>query len=103
MKKVTRHAAHPVGAFDARAIEGLELGTSWDSRDLSGQVAIVTGGGRGIGRLFAEGLAQIGAAVAVTARSEDQLAETVASITRVGGTALAVAGDVSDPNAVAET
>jgi NAD(P)-dependent dehydrogenase (short-subunit alcohol dehydrogenase family) len=68
-------------------------------RTLSGQVAIVTGGGRGIGRLVAEALAGAGAAVAVTARSEDELTETVTSITRSRGTALALPGDVSDPRA----
>jgi NAD(P)-dependent dehydrogenase (short-subunit alcohol dehydrogenase family) len=40
--------------------------------------------------------------VAVTARSEDQLAETVASITGKGGTAIALPGDVSDPDSVTD-
>jgi NAD(P)-dependent dehydrogenase (short-subunit alcohol dehydrogenase family) len=75
---------------------------AWGDRDLSGRVAIVTGGGRGIGRLVAEALAGAGAAVAVTARSEDQLADTVASITSKGGTAIALPGDVSDPDSVTE-
>lgn len=44
--------------------------------DLAGSVAIVTGGGRGIGRVLATGLAQPGAAVGLVARSADQLAET---------------------------
>ena len=48
--------------------------------DLTGQVAIVTGGGRGIGRAMALALAKAGAAVAVVARTEEQLAETVALI-----------------------
>ena len=64
--------------------------------DLSGQVALVTGGGRGLGRAFAQALAESGAAVAVTARSADQLAETVKLIEGAGGRAIAITGDVSD-------
>ena len=63
--------------------------------ELAGQVALVTGGGRGIGRGIAEAFAAAGAAVAVMARSGDELAETVASITNAGGRALAVTGDVT--------
>jgi NAD(P)-dependent dehydrogenase (short-subunit alcohol dehydrogenase family) len=71
--------------------------------ELAGQVAIVTGGGRGIGRAIAQALAAVGAAVAVTARTEDQLRETVALIEQAGGHALAVAGDVTDPATVERT
>ncbi len=46
-------------------------------QSLSGQVALVTGGGRGIGRAIAQALASAGVQVTVTARSQDQLAETV--------------------------
>lgn len=87
-------------ALDASEIEALNIATAWGNGDLSGRVAIVTGGGRGIGRLIAEALAAAGAAVAVTARSEDQLAETVGSIRSAGGTAIALPGDVSDPEYV---
>jgi NAD(P)-dependent dehydrogenase (short-subunit alcohol dehydrogenase family) len=63
---------------------------------LTGQVALVTGGGRGIGRAVAGALAAAGAAVAVVARSADQLAETAALITTAGGRARAYRADVSD-------
>jgi NAD(P)-dependent dehydrogenase (short-subunit alcohol dehydrogenase family) len=69
-------------------------------KSLSGQVAIVTGGGRGIGRAIALGLAKVGASVAIVARSEDQLAETVKEITQLAARAISVAADVSDPTAV---
>lgn len=62
---------------------------------LAGQVAIVTGGGRGFGRAIAEGLAAEGAAVTVVSRTPSQLEETVAAITVAGGRALAQAGDVT--------
>jgi NAD(P)-dependent dehydrogenase (short-subunit alcohol dehydrogenase family) len=68
--------------------------------DLSGQVALVTGGGRGIGRVFAQTLAAAGAAVAVAARSEDEVARTVALVEEAGGHALAVPLDVTDRRAV---
>jgi len=69
--------------------------------DLTGQVALVTGGGRGLGRAFAIALAKAGAHVAVTARSAEPLAETVEMVERAGGRALAIPGDVSAPDAVA--
>ena len=69
--------------------------------DLTGQVALVTGGGRGLGRAFAVALAKAGAHVAVTARTAEPLAETVAMVERSGGRALAIPGDVSAPEAVA--
>jgi NAD(P)-dependent dehydrogenase (short-subunit alcohol dehydrogenase family) len=68
--------------------------------DLTGQVAIVTGGGRGIGRAMALALAKAGATVAVAARTEEQLAETVALIEQADGRAIAVTVDVTDPQAV---
>jgi NAD(P)-dependent dehydrogenase (short-subunit alcohol dehydrogenase family) len=68
--------------------------------DLSDQIAIVTGGGRGLGRVYAEALARAGAAVAVVARSADQLAETVTLIEGAGGQASAHPADVTDRLAV---
>jgi 3-oxoacyl-[acyl-carrier protein] reductase len=69
--------------------------------ELDGQVVIVTGGGRSIGRAIALAMAAAGAAVTVSARSHDELAETVALIEAAGGQALAIAGDVSDPDVAA--
>ena len=63
---------------------------------LAGQTAIVTGAGRGFGRAIALGLASEGAAVTVTARSQKEIAVTVAQIESAGGRAQAVAGDVTD-------
>src|SRR5579864_1178731 len=68
--------------------------------DLTGQVALVTGGGRGLGTVIARVLAAAGAAVAVMARSEDELADTVAGIAASGGRAAAVPADVTDRAAV---
>jgi NAD(P)-dependent dehydrogenase (short-subunit alcohol dehydrogenase family) len=68
--------------------------------NLQGQVAIVTGGGRGLGREFAIALAAAGADVGIIARSEHQLNETVSRIHKAGGKALASPGDVASPAAV---
>lgn len=62
---------------------------------LDGQVAIVTGGGRGFGRAIAMNLAAEGACVTVSSRTVDELDETVRQIDAAGGDAYAVAGDVS--------
>jgi NAD(P)-dependent dehydrogenase (short-subunit alcohol dehydrogenase family) len=62
-----------------------------DTRELAGQVALITGGGRGIGRNIALELSRAGAEVVVAARSSDEIEETAAA---VGG--IAVQCDVSD-------
>ncbi len=63
-------------------------------------VALVTGGGRGLGRAFALGLAKAGMQVAVSARTAGQIDETVALIRAEGGIALTVQADVTDQAAV---
>jgi 3-oxoacyl-[acyl-carrier protein] reductase len=61
------------------------------TRELGGQVALVTGGGRGIGRLIAHELADAGMRVAVAARTAEQIEETAKEID-----GLAVTADVSN-------
>lgn len=72
-----------------------------DYRPLDGRVAIITGGGSGIGRATAKLLAKRGAKVAITGRTEARLAGVVEEIAGLGGEALALAMDVSDEESIA--
>jgi 3-oxoacyl-[acyl-carrier protein] reductase len=64
--------------------------------DLSGQVAIVTGASRGLGKAIALELAANGARVACVARDKEKLSRTVAEIAQAGGAAEAFTCDVKD-------
>ncbi len=71
------------------------------SLPLSGQVALVTGAGSGIGAEVAARLAHDGAAVGVNGLTAQEVARTVARIVDGGGRAVPLIGDVSDPQAAA--
>jgi 3-oxoacyl-[acyl-carrier protein] reductase len=71
-----------------------------DNFQLNGQVAIITGGGRGIGRAIAQELAKEGMKVVVSARTRNQLDETVALIQQQGGQAISFALDITDQPAI---
>jgi NAD(P)-dependent dehydrogenase (short-subunit alcohol dehydrogenase family) len=63
--------------------------------DLSGKIAIVTGGGRGIGRAIALGLAKAGASVVISSRTQKEIDGVVDEIKKSGGKALAVVTDLT--------
>src|SRR6516225_11098248 len=76
-----------------------EVGSGFD---LSGQVAVVTGGGQEIGREIALALARAGASVAVAARPAHQVPATADTIICSGGRAMALPVDVTNQLGVAK-
>ncbi|MBA4063099.1 MAG: hypothetical protein C0501_05195 [Isosphaera sp.] len=66
-------------------------------RELRGRVVLVTGASRGIGRRTAERLAALGARLALTARSADDLAKAVGECRAAGAEVEAFPGDLTDP------
>ena len=71
------------------------LGYARDIFDLTGRVAVITGGGSGLGQAISIGYAQCGVTVVVADINEDGAAETVAIIAEQGGSAQALSLDVT--------
>lgn len=68
-----------------------------DSFRLDGKVAVVTGGNQGLGEAFVHALAEVGAEIAIAARSLERSEQVATSIRDKGGRAIAVELDVTDP------
>jgi NAD(P)-dependent dehydrogenase (short-subunit alcohol dehydrogenase family) len=68
--------------------------------ELSGKVAIVTGGGTGIGRQMAEGLAEAGADLVLCARKAERCEQAAAELEQLGVRALGLGCDVRDPEQI---
>ncbi|MEP2735435.1 MAG: SDR family oxidoreductase [Erythrobacter sp.] len=71
-----------------------------DNFRLDGEVAVVTGAGKGIGRAIAIGLAEAGADVAIASRTQSDLDDVAAEIEALGRRALPLATDATDMNAL---
>jgi gluconate 5-dehydrogenase len=68
--------------------------------DLSGRVAIVTGGSIGLGRQMAEGLAEMGANLVLCARKKERCEQTAEELKQLGVKTLALGCDVKDPASI---
>jgi len=67
--------------------------------DLTGQVVLITGGSRGLGRAFAQALLAAGARVAIIDILAAELHETAAQLSSVANQVVAIRADVTDPQA----
>ena len=70
--------------------------------DLSGRVAIVTGGSIGLGRQMAEGLAEMGAHVVLCARKQERCQQAAEELLQLGVKAIALGCDVKSPDSIQE-
>ena len=75
----------------------------FEGKPFEGQVALITGGGTGLGRAMAHRLADYGATIAIASRSAEHLEPTAKEIRDKGGTCIWRTMDVRDPAKVEET
>ena len=68
--------------------------------DLTGRVAVITGGSVGLGRQMAEGLAEMGANLVLCARKKERCEQTAEELQKLGVQTLALACDVKDPASI---
>ena len=69
-------------------------------RSLEGQVAIVTGGNRGIGKAIAKGFAAEGASLVLTARDMDALTQTANEVRDIGASVMVVSADLAEESEI---
>src|SRR5215211_7570463 len=87
-------------ADPAAARQGVSASREVSLFDLSGKTAIVTGGGKGIGRQMAEGLAEAGANIVVCARNAERCEQAAEELADLGVKTLGLGCDVRDPGQV---
>src|SRR5467141_432811 len=85
----------PQGDRGGGATSLLDAGTGKSVTRLSGKVALITGGGTGIGRAIALAFTREGASVAVAGRRLEKLQEVISEVQKQGGAGLAVECDVT--------
>ena len=96
-----RESSHHPKPVDRHEAIGSTASMSEEPAKLRNRPCIVTGGGSGIGRAIAVGLARAGAEVAITGRREESLEETAAVIAAQGGVVHTCPMDVTDAESVA--
>src|SRR6202012_515972 len=98
VSRITSLKAMPIGpdaGLSERVLDMTERRFRMQLFDLTGRVAIVTGGNGGIGLGMARGLAQAGAAIVIAGRNADKSAAAVQEIEKLGAKAASIEVDVT--------